>query len=223
MINELFNFYQTAGYSHKTHYRYFKLFKDYLPESGKILDLGCADGKLLLILRKLGFEAVGLDIAQSFVDRAQLYSGCNVFCGTAENMVMFKEGEFDCIICTEVLEHVTSPYRALLEMNRILKLNGTAIISSPNAHHIVRIMRPLHFVKGELINKHINCFDLTQWKILFSMSGFEIVLYKGWPGHWIFPRLKGIGIILDKLFRNQERFKKRVFYYVKKQKKIGDK
>lgn len=217
MNNDLQDHYQIVGFSHKTHYNYFKLFKKVLPESGgKILDLGCGDGKLLLILRKLGFEVVGLDIAQSFVDRAMLYSGCKVFCGSADNMIMFKDNEFDCVICTEVLEHIVSPYKSLFEINRILKLNGTSIISSPNAHHIVRIMRPLHFVKGELISKHINCFDLTQWKTLFLMCGFKLIWYKGWPDDRIFPRLKGIGVILDKIFRNQERFKRQLFYYVKK-------
>lgn len=216
MIKDLPNFYHKVGYSRKTHYNYLELFKEDLPKSGKILDVGCADGRLLLILKELGFEAVGLELAQSLVDRARVYSGCNVFYGTAEEMIMFKDREFDCVICTEVLEHVPNPSKALLEIYRVLKSNGTAIISSPNAHHLVRLMRPLHFIRSEIINRHLNVYDLTQWEALFLMSGFKVIWFKGYPDNWIFPRLKGIGKILDKIFRNKDRFKRQLFFNIKK-------
>ncbi len=206
------SFYQKMGISYVAHYEYFKVFKTRLPNSGKILDLGCADGKLLLLLKTMGYEAVGIDIAQSFVERAKKKSGCPAYQGHAENMEMFNDETFDCVISTEVIEHVESPFQALNEINRILKPKGKAIISTPNSHHMVRIVYPLHIAKGETISRHINSFDLAQWKTLFDLCGFKILWYKGWPDNWIFPRWKGIGKILDKLFKRKERFKQFLFF-----------
>lgn len=219
MTSSLRQHYETIGVGHKTHYDYFKIFKDQIPKSGKILDLGCGDGVLLSILKTAGYEAIGLEIAQSFVDRAKIHSNCEVFLGSAEKMDMFEDDEFDCVISTEVLEHTISPYKSLIEINRILKSEGTAIISSQNPHHIVRIIRPLNMVKGEIANRHLHCLDLTQWITLFILCGFNLVSYRGWPDNWIFPRFKGIGKILDKIFQNQERFKRQIFYHIKKQEK----
>ena len=36
----------------------------------------------------MGYEVIGLDIAQSFVERAKKLSGCPTFQGRAENMEM---------------------------------------------------------------------------------------------------------------------------------------
>ena len=38
---------------------------------------------------------------------------------------------FDMVICTEVLEHVANPFRAVTEILRILKPGGTAYFSAP--------------------------------------------------------------------------------------------
>jgi SAM-dependent methyltransferase len=41
------------------------------------------------------------------------------------------DASFDAILCTEVLEHVSDPIRALEELGRLLKSNGTLILTAP--------------------------------------------------------------------------------------------
>lgn len=45
----------------------------------------------------------------------------------------FKDGVFDAVLCTEVLEHLHSPGRLLREMGRVLKRDGDLVITTPNA------------------------------------------------------------------------------------------
>jgi len=214
---ELANHYETIGKDYKSTYEsYFKFIQKNLPRSGRILDIGCADGYLLLLLRKLGYEPVGMDVARSFVERAKELTGCPVFQGKIEDMHMFNAEEFDCVVSTEVIEHVESPYNALKEIYRVLKSGGITIISTPNSHHITRILYPDLFVGPDIKNKHINCFDVTQWKILFSLCGFKLLGYKGFPNNSIFPRWKGLSRILNKIFKNKERFKKYIIFYAVK-------
>jgi SAM-dependent methyltransferase len=47
------------------------------------------------------------------------------------NLLPFQEKVFDCIICTEVLEHVPNPVAVLNEINRVLKPGGRVFLTTP--------------------------------------------------------------------------------------------
>lgn len=49
----------------------------------------------------------------------------------------FSDGEFEMILCTEVLEHLKDPRRAIEEMKRVLKEGGVAIVTT-------RFVYPIH-------------------------------------------------------------------------------
>jgi len=49
----------------------------------------------------------------------------------------FVDGEFRMIVCTEVLEHLKDPIRAIIEMRRVLKHNGTLLLTT-------RFVYPIH-------------------------------------------------------------------------------
>ena len=52
-------------------------------------------------------------------------------------------GQFDYAICTEVLEHVTSPTLVMQEISRILKPGGKAIVTVPMI--VGEHQQPWHF------------------------------------------------------------------------------
>lgn len=41
------------------------------------------------------------------------------------------DSSYDCIVCLEVLEHVTNPFEAIKELRRILKDGGYLLVSAP--------------------------------------------------------------------------------------------
>ena len=49
----------------------------------------------------------------------------------------FEDNVFECIICTEVLEHLHTPHQAIAEMKRVLKPGGTLILTT-------RFVFPIH-------------------------------------------------------------------------------
>jgi ubiquinone/menaquinone biosynthesis C-methylase UbiE len=57
-----------------------------------------------------------------------------------------ENGSFDVILCTEVLEHVPEPVRAIREMARILKQNGTLLLTAPQRSGLHQA--PYHFYGG---------------------------------------------------------------------------
>ena len=47
------------------------------------------------------------------------------------NSHLIADSTFDVIVCTEVLEHTENPFRAAEELHRMLRVGGTALISTP--------------------------------------------------------------------------------------------
>ena len=207
MTGNLKEYYESRGIDYKsTYHKYYRIITQHLPPPpARILDLGCSDGELLLKLKRAGYDSVGVDIAESVVSRAREHSGCPVHQAAAEDLHVLSESTFDCVVCMEVMEHVTSPYDAMKELARVLKPGGRLILSTPNVHSMMRILYPLTRVDAESKNRHINCFDLAQWLVLFRVTGFMYRTLHGW-GDPIFPRWKGIGRLLDRVFR-RDRFR----------------
>ncbi len=108
-----------------------------LKEAGRlnpqsILDVGCGEGFTLEKLRenKIGEKLVGID----FSDRAiqigkKLHPNLSLKPGTIYH-IPFKANSFDLVICSEVLEHLEHPEKALLELQRVTK--NHCIISIPH-------------------------------------------------------------------------------------------
>jgi ubiquinone/menaquinone biosynthesis C-methylase UbiE len=71
---------------------------------------------------------------------------------------------FDVVMCTEVLEHVPNPIAAIEEMARLLKKNGTLIITAPFCS--LTHFAPYHYCDG--FSKYFFSYHLER-------LGFEII------------------------------------------------
>lgn len=99
----------------------------------------------------------------------------------------FREGSFDFIIATEVIEHVRYPYRLLREIRRVLKPTGRVLLSTPNAATLVNRValsvfglfpddRTLH--DGADVG-HIHFFTRRSLREAVAAEGFDIL--REWP------------------------------------------
>jgi len=101
-----------------------------LPRKGKILELGCGEGAILEILSKRGCEVWGVEPNPKAAGICKS-KGLNVLCGTLEK-ANFRDGFFDAVVMSHVLEHLPSPKRALKEVKRVTKPKGRVYIYCPN-------------------------------------------------------------------------------------------
>jgi SAM-dependent methyltransferase len=105
-----------------------RLVRRYGDPSLPMLDAGCGTG---LNLRHLPQGATGLDINPRNVETVQRrLPGHRVVCGDVEAMP-FPDGAFGTVVCTEVLEHIPDPEKALAEIRRVLVPGGTLVGSVP--------------------------------------------------------------------------------------------
>lgn len=110
----------------------------------RFLDAGCGDGRYLAALASLPErpnEVVGTDIAERILAtarRAVEVTGVEAELVRANlEALPFDDGEFDVILCSQVLEHLLDPAAGLRELARIARLGGTVILSTDNRRALV--------------------------------------------------------------------------------------
>jgi len=73
----------------------------------------------------------------------------------------FVDGEFEVILCTEVLEHLHDPARAISEMHRVLAPGGLFILTT-------RFLYPIHDAPGDF-------FRFTRYGLQHLLRDWEIL------------------------------------------------
>jgi len=131
-----------------------------LIEGKRILDFGCAQGATTKYLAQLNpdRELVGIDYMEDAIKIANDF--CKLPNVTYEVRDIFSkpfpDSSFDCIIFTEVIEHVENPFTYLKEFFRILSPGGFLILSTPNATSLKNIFYALSYRKKSKRNIIIN-------------------------------------------------------------------
>ncbi|TAL70073.1 MAG: class I SAM-dependent methyltransferase [Bacteroidetes bacterium] len=110
-----------------------KLSFNWLPEGiENLLDGGCSYGYGTRFFRKKSKNVFGIDVNPKHIEIAQKrYTDINFKCCMLEH-TDFASEFFDAIVINDVLEHTQDKIQSLNEMNRILQLGGTIIISTPH-------------------------------------------------------------------------------------------
>ena len=106
----------------------------------KVLDAGCGRGFFLQKLVKFynkKMELYGLDISNVVIRNAKLNLPTVRFIVSSIEKTPFNNEFFDCVVCSEVLEHVYNPCDAIREIARITKKEGQIIFTTPNFHSIL--------------------------------------------------------------------------------------
>jgi ubiquinone/menaquinone biosynthesis C-methylase UbiE len=101
------------------------------------LDAGCGDGRYLAALAdELPHRRAGLDLSERILETARARVDADFRQGNLEALP-FADGEFDLVLCSQVIEHVLDPDAAAAELVRVLRPGGTLVVSTDNARNYV--------------------------------------------------------------------------------------
>jgi ubiquinone/menaquinone biosynthesis C-methylase UbiE len=104
----------------------YKIITGMAQDTGAILDIGCGSSRILGALDNV----VGLDILMRKLRYARKYDK-PLINGSIFNLP-FKENSFDCVICSEVIEHIPADESTFAEISRVLKPGGRLILGTPD-------------------------------------------------------------------------------------------
>ncbi len=165
-------------YSSFVRYDLLDLIKDVDREGLKILDVGCAAGSNLAILKDWNPTAklFGIEINTHAARIASYFA--NVVGADVETMPL-DEKDFDYIICAEVIEHLRDPWTALKNLREMLKPGGHLIASLPNVMFIGNLDNLLHGHwdyedAGILDRTHLRFFTADSIQKIFEQENFTI-------------------------------------------------
>lgn len=107
-----------------------------LPESGRVLDIGCASGGLLALLRSRAGHLAGLELSAAAAHAAAQVADHVVQGALEDPELPFEADSFDLVVLADVLEHLTDPAAGLARAASWCRPDGGAVlVSVPNIAH----------------------------------------------------------------------------------------
>ncbi|WP_027216539.1 methyltransferase domain-containing protein [Butyrivibrio fibrisolvens] len=156
-----------------------------ITESFGVLELGCALGSTL---NRIKFSWPNSNVhGVEYVDGAARIAGSiiDVIQGDVENMdIPYSEGQFDYIICADVLEHLRNPEETIKRFLPYLKDNGYFIISVPNVRYYAVLMMLMQYGRfdyadsGILDRTHLRFFTQATAREMLEKCGLDILEIK---------------------------------------------
>jgi len=183
--------YQDSQAGH--HHRYLlPLLLDFINQEAKlqkrklrILDIGCGNGSLSNEIAKKGHEVIGIEESASGIDLANNnYPNCTFVQGSVYDLPNQNLGDsFDLVISAEVIEHLFYPRELTKAAYKVLKPNGSFIITTPYHGYLKNLALALsgcmdkHFT-ALWDGGHIKFFSVNTLTKLLEEEGFKDLSFK---------------------------------------------
>jgi len=164
-----------------------ELLTPYARRNELLLDAGCISGIVSIPYAMMGGQVVGVDIGRGFIEKAKseskkigLNNKAKFLVGNITDLSFLKDNIFDVVLCSEVLEHLLKPYKALKEFKRVLKNGGILILTTPNPLKLSKdIRRTLRCTISILLKRVIiDKIDIIESSSIHKSYGVSPTRYK---------------------------------------------
>jgi len=147
------------------------------PKKGeKILDAGCGDGTLAVVIEKYGAKVIGIDMSTEMIDACKS-KGIEAYVGSVTELPYTNE--FDAVFSNAALHWVKEPKRALEQMAKSLKSGGRFVAEFGGEGNVYNIVKAMEKVFAN--HPEFGVFDnpwyfpsVTEYKELLESVGFQV-------------------------------------------------
>lgn len=157
--------------------RRLRILAQHLPQRGRLLDVGCADGYFLELARAEGWEVAGVEVSEAMAAEAAARLGVPV----ATSLDALLPAQLDGVTLWEVVEHLPKPVPELRRLRAILRPGGVLMLSTPNAGHWQAVREPEHWTSYRP-PAHLVLFTAESLRLALEKAGFaRIQVWKTAP------------------------------------------
>ncbi len=156
----------------------------YIPDKGKLLDIGASRGIFLKQAAIHGWSIFGLEAGIDTIQFAKEHFGIHIEHGTLES-TQLPESFYECVHLSHVLEHMHDPRSSICTIAQCMKKGGVLVIEVPYEFGdlfdrfrevLLRRPRPVNDVPSS----HLYFFTVRSLCRLLNAAGFD-VLYTATP------------------------------------------
>lgn len=181
----------------------------FIPETTRsLLELGCGEASLgALVKKRQRCRVVGIELDPDAAAVARKRID-DVYCGDVRHIIELLDEQFECIVTSEILEHVDDPWSLLAELRRITTKGGRLVVSIPNianasiAGDLLRGRFDYTYI-GLTCAGHLRFFTRSTLAELLEIAGWtveQIVPQRALvsaAGEELLAKLRGCGIDFD--------------------------
>jgi SAM-dependent methyltransferase len=144
---------------------------------GDLLEIGCGYGYLLDEARSFFGRRVGTDFSPESAEIARA-TGAEVFVGGVEQVPY--EAKFDCVIGTQLIEHVYEPLSFVKQLAGHTKPGGHIILATPDIGGVLRKAMGRHWPSFK-VPEHVLYFDYQTLSSVMRRAGLSDVQRLPYP------------------------------------------
>ena len=143
----------------------------------KVLDIGSQDGTVCNHLLRRGHKPYGIEIVEQLVKASsQKYPSIDFICADGEKRLPFDDNFFDVVWAGDIIEHIRHTDVFVNEMNRILRLGGRFILSTPMHNRLKNVIISLFNFEKHFNPEfpHLRFYTLKSLGLVLTSRGFKI-------------------------------------------------
>ena len=143
-----------------------------------ILDVGCAGGEFSNKISNIFPQAkiTGIDIYSNAIEYGKRRYPHIKFIQADAHRIPSNDNSFDLVVCYETIEHLVEPLKALKEIRRVLKKEGTAVVAMDSGSLLFQIVWWFwEKTKGKVWQgAHIHPYKHKELENIIKEAGFKI-------------------------------------------------
>lgn len=205
-------FYSPFSIRRHAHHSQYSIILDLIPAGSTVLDSGCGEGVLCVMLAKKGCHVTGVDLSEPNIAAARLYAAqegvphVTFITGDAEQLPV-DDKSFDYVVSSHVLEHLPDFIRGVEELSRVARFGVIAAIPTClNFCSLALLGGDKYWI---ISRRSIFAVFLGLYKVVFALFRGEEGVNEGYANHkdlvhiWRFPwvgkrLLQQGGLIVDR-------------------------
>lgn len=154
----------------------------------RVLDLGSGNGVLCASLRSSGYQVVGVEADRGGIEAARTsFPGIGFYQGNIDDgpdATLLREGLFDAVVSTEVVEHLYSPHRLPAYASAVLGPGGLLVISTPYHGFLKNLVLSIFnawdaHLTALWCGGHIKFWSRKTLTTLLTENGFHVSQFHG--------------------------------------------